>query len=298
MQFAAIHLLTCAHLPVAVIQRMILVTMDEAQPLLRIIVKAVRFCVASTFLVVGFVASAPPTTSLEITNRGIAFSGNDAFAPSNRCSVNHNLTAWGTSTHGDSATNFAFANCPTVPRTGLELTFTCPTNPPAPGELFGFTGTITNKGNDVVTSTVLDVYQSGSKVLRMPVQLLYPGQGANFSGSYLIPTNAYASGISSQITNRYVVVGYSSCPVVVSNAVTQICPLRIVRPQLELDFAAPNAGISWSASIAPGFVLQRNSDLVETDWLDVTNSPVVVSNRNQVILPASEARAFFRLKFQ
>jgi len=47
MQFAAIHLLTCAHLPVAVIQRMILVTMDEAQPLLRIIVKAVRFCVAS-----------------------------------------------------------------------------------------------------------------------------------------------------------------------------------------------------------------------------------------------------------
>jgi len=230
----------------------------------------------------------------------ITFTGSYVVAPSNRCSINHNLTASGASTHGDSVSSFAFANCPVVPRTGLRLSLNCPSNQPALGEPFLFTGTITNTGNAPVTSMILDVYQSGSVVLHTSVLgLLYPGQGEDFSQSYLISTNLYPS---PEITNTFVLVGATDCGLTVSNIVIEICALRAPtqtnNPQLSVFSAAEGIALSWPAQTARSFVVQNNYDLTATNWLDVTNTPIVISNRNQVILPRSATRAFYRLKLQ
>ena len=68
-------------------------------------------------------------------------------------------------------------------------------------------------------------------------------------------------------------------------------------PQLSISLTNPNAcAISWSAPPVNNFVLQQNADLATTNWADVTNAPVLVSNRNQVVLSPAPGNTFFRLR--
>ena len=53
--------------------------------------------------------------------------------------------------------------------------------------------------------------------------------------------------------------------------------------------------IAWPTN-AIGFVLQQNPVLGTTNWVPVTNSPVVVGSEKQVTLPTSEGGAFYRLR--
>jgi len=222
----------------------------------------------------------------------LPFSGSFTAVPSNTCSIGHYLTAIGTSTHGDNVTNFAAPTCSVVPHTRLDLTFECPGISPHQGERFTFMGTMTNAGDYLVTSTVLYVYQADSNVLTMPVPLLYPGQGARFSGSYVIPTNVPAAIF---ITNTFTIIGYSYCGAPASNTITQVCPLQVVRPQLQYLFSDGKLVLSWP-SFPSGFVLQRNSDALKTNWVDVTNTPLVSSNFIQVTVSPDQTLGFYRLR--
>ena len=64
-----------------------------------------------------------------------------------------------------------------------------------------------------------------------------------------------------------------------------------------LTFALTNSNalvISWPSD-STGFVLQSNSLLGTTHWIDVTNVPVLVNNQNQVIFSTATGNNFFRL---
>lgn len=68
-------------------------------------------------------------------------------------------------------------------------------------------------------------------------------------------------------------------------------------PQLRIEHTSTNAVlVSWPVPPANNIVLQHNSILGTTNWLDVTNSPVIVSNRNQVTFSLPTGSAFYRLK--
>jgi hypothetical protein len=54
--------------------------------------------------------------------------------------------------------------------------------------------------------------------------------------------------------------------------------------------------ISWPTNAVVG-VLELSWDLATTGWQDVTNTPVVLGDRNEVVLPASGTQAFYRLRF-
>jgi hypothetical protein len=70
-------------------------------------------------------------------------------------------------------------------------------------------------------------------------------------------------------------------------------------PSLSLELFGDQIKVGWwVSSSAADFTLQQTSDPTTTNWLDLTNSPIMVSNRNEVVLPASESSAFFRLKLQ
>jgi hypothetical protein len=53
--------------------------------------------------------------------------------------------------------------------------------------------------------------------------------------------------------------------------------------------------LSWPTDAA-GFTLQQNYDLNTTNWLDVTNAPVILQDQNQVTIASLTNQAFFRLK--
>jgi hypothetical protein len=66
-------------------------------------------------------------------------------------------------------------------------------------------------------------------------------------------------------------------------------------PELKIRPATTNAvEISWSAVI-PGFVLQQNSDVLATNWLEVTNSVSMTNGINWTVFSATNQNSFFRL---
>ena len=70
-------------------------------------------------------------------------------------------------------------------------------------------------------------------------------------------------------------------------------------PVLNLAASEGNLMFSWLVpSVSLG--LQQSADLTTTGWTDLTNLPVLnlTNLQNQVIVPASNAAQFYRLKSQ
>jgi hypothetical protein len=69
------------------------------------------------------------------------------------------------------------------------------------------------------------------------------------------------------------------------------------QPSLNIVVAANKAIISWTAlSSSTDFVLQENSDLNVTNWLDITTHPAITNSQKQVILPVTGGKKYYRLK--
>ncbi len=68
-------------------------------------------------------------------------------------------------------------------------------------------------------------------------------------------------------------------------------------PVLNVTLAGGNLVLSWIIPSQP-FVVQENSDLATTNWIDMASSPVLdlTNLRNQVTLPIPTGNRFYRLK--
>jgi hypothetical protein len=75
--------------------------------------------------------------------------------------------------------------------------------------------------------------------------------------------------------------------------------VQVVRvPQLGITATnSDTIQLSWPAS-SGSFALQQNPDLTATNWMTLTNAPVLVSGEYQVGLPSSAGSMFYRLEFQ
>lgn len=75
--------------------------------------------------------------------------------------------------------------------------------------------------------------------------------------------------------------------------------IYLLVPQLGITLGGPdNISVSWSAPPAGGWELQQKTEVPSTNWQTVTNTPVISSNRVEVLLPRTGASQFFRLKYQ
>jgi hypothetical protein len=69
----------------------------------------------------------------------------------------------------------------------------------------------------------------------------------------------------------------------------------IPAPGLIITPSGGNALISWTIPSA-NFVLQQNSDLTATHWLDVQTPPTVTNYENRATVSPTNANSFYRLK--
>jgi hypothetical protein len=65
-------------------------------------------------------------------------------------------------------------------------------------------------------------------------------------------------------------------------------------PWLDIGLATNTINMVWPFP-SSGFVLQQNSDLGTTNWVNVTNAANFVGGQNQVLIPPSAGNDFFRL---
>lgn len=68
-------------------------------------------------------------------------------------------------------------------------------------------------------------------------------------------------------------------------------------PKLSIRRSGTDVIIAWPAD-STGFLLQQNSAPGNSNWTDVSNTPVVVGDEKQVFVTPSAGNTFYRLKFQ
>ena len=66
-------------------------------------------------------------------------------------------------------------------------------------------------------------------------------------------------------------------------------------PALTITHSGEGVVVAWPAAFAD-FVLQENSDLTSTNWVDVTNSVNFVGGENQVNISSLGGNNFYRLR--
>ncbi len=77
----------------------------------------------------------------------------------------------------------------------------------------------------------------------------------------------------------------------------QVSVAPVPVPVLTITSAGTNSLVSWP-SAATGFNLYQNSDLLSTNWLLVTNQPVVADGTNTLLISGtSGGTRFYQLKF-
>lgn len=167
--------------------------------------------------------------------------------------------------------------------------------------LLGFNrvGTSTPSG-DISIYAAVGTVANGVAVMGAPF-VLKPGSVSNYHLSF--DSQPYRWGDYSATmfdpTDENLVWTIQEIPVTSTAWGTQITLLSLAtnRPSLSLALAGNTATLSWPLSTDPAYVLQSNTNLLNTaSWAAVAATPVISINQNLVTLGRSNPPTFFRLE--
>jgi uncharacterized repeat protein (TIGR01451 family) len=193
-------------------------------------------------------------------------------APAETCSVSTTVLATGSDACANTlVSNNASATCALITTPGIVVTQDCPANPVTPGSQLVYTGTVRNSGNITLTNVVVVNDRSGSTPV-FTAATMAPGASANFTGSYLAPTNC-------SITSTSTANGTSICGVPVSNKVSSTCSV-LGTPVITVTQTCP------TTPVAPGSLLAYTGTVRNAGDITLSNV-VVISDR-----PAANTTVF------
>jgi hypothetical protein len=124
---------------------------------------------------------------------------------------------------------------------------------------------------------------------------------AIYGGPIFISTNSGTTWASSTapVTNWHAVAcsadGGKLLGAVSFGGPIYISPPISAAPSLVLTRSGNDVGLLWPTNAAD-FTLQQNTNLTTTNWVAVTNIPIVTNAQEQVIVSATNNQNFYRLK--
>ena len=202
------------------------------------------------------------------TNQSASFSG--SWTPASPCSPNTAvLTATGTDSETSYPTNVMVSTtltCSDVLTPAITVTKTCPVSGGVPGQLLVYSGTVSNAGNVTLTGVVVVDNQPSPNTQVYSVASLAPGASANFTGSFLAPTNCSAS-------DTLTATGTSTCGVVVNSTFGATCPI-VTTPQLLVTVACPGTPVGPGGSLTYSGTVQNTGNIGLTNVLVYSDTPV------------------------
>jgi hypothetical protein len=160
-------------------------------------------------------------------------------------------------------------------------------NPTNPVNLHVFTGgTPPSELNVAISGNYAYVYQ-GSLFTVVDI--------SNPTNASIVFDNPNGDYTDSFITKMAISGNYAYFP---TSAGLSIWSLGIAAPRLSISTTATNtAALTWPTP-AGAFSVQQNPSLNPSNWVSLTNVPVVVAAQNQVMIPAPMETMFFRLVSQ
>ncbi len=204
--------------------------------------------------------STPIFTAASMAPGAVASFTGSYVAPAN-CSDPSTSTATAENICGLIVTSAASTTCPIGTTPGLAVTEVCPFSPAIPGQLLTYSGTVSNAGNITLTNIVVLNNLSGSTPV-FTTETLAPGAVANFTGSYLAPSNCFSASTATATAG-------STCGISVTNSASATCPITTV-PVLAVTENCP------AGPVAAGSLLTYSGTVRNAGDITLTN--VVVLN--------------------
>jgi len=151
-----------------------------------------------------------------------------------------------------------------------------------------FTGTLTNQ------SLTENLFLNGVQITFNDTTNLLADTNVFFANvpGILLPGETYTDLIFAVAINSNAVPGSYSGTVIISGGTNVFAAadlaghpfeVSLPPPVLSIALSSTNILLSWPSS-ANGFVLQQNLDLITTNWIVLTNTPVLTNAQYQVIL--------------
>ena len=221
--------------------------------------------------------------------RGQAASFSGSWVPLNPClpsSVTLTVRASDEFTATPRAvTNFTTLICQTTLTTGIKVTKACPTQPVSPGQLLTFSGSVRNTGNIELKDIVVVNNQPAPNTSVFTLASLAPGAVANFTGSYVAPTNC---SVADTLTAR----ASSVCGVAVTDTVSATCPITTT-PRIAVAAVCPTTPVLPGASLTYSGTVRNTGDITLTDVVVVSDRPAANTTVFTVATLAPGASANF-----
>jgi hypothetical protein len=146
------------------------------------------------------------------------------------------------------------------------------------GILWASVNTSANANQATVAGT-LHAYSAQNVGLELwNSDMLSPRDAVGTFAKYCAPTVANGKVYAATFSNRLLVYGLLPPP-----------PLTITR-------SGSSVVLTWPTNTFLNYVLQANTNLVSTNWVNTTNTAVISNGVYRVTVPASASAAFYRLK--
>lgn len=209
-------------------------------------------------------------TFIETLARGQVASFNGSWIPANPCSPSTaTFTARGTdqfTANPRTVTSSADATCQNTLTPGIRVTKVCPEQPVRPGQLLTFSGSVSNTGNVTLTNIVVVNNQPAANTQVFTRATLAPGEVANFTGSYLAPTNC-------SVADTLTASAASRCGVAVSNVASANCPI-LTTPQIAVTVLCPTTPAGAGGTLTYSGTVRNVGDTTLNNIVVVRDFPV------------------------
>ena len=189
------------------------------------------------------------------------------ITPTNACSVSSTVTATGRNNCNEQVvvTNTASTICTLNTTPGIKVTKLCPQRPVSPGQQFTFTGSVSNTGNVTLTNIVVVNNQPSNNTPVFTLPSLAPGAVANFSASYVAPTNC-------SVTDTLTAIGRSICGFAVTNTDTKTCPI-LTTPAIVVFTSCPTNQVGQGGLFTFSGTVSNAGNITLTNIVVVNNWP-------------------------
>jgi hypothetical protein len=107
-------------------------------------------------------------------------------------------------------------------------------------------------------------------------------------------TNSNIGDLTAIVGGSTAYVGFTACSGGAGSVITITNFSFVSLAGASIQLSGTNALLSWPGSLL-GYGLQQNADLTTTNWITVTNLPVVTNGQNQVAVPVTGTKEFYRL---
>jgi uncharacterized repeat protein (TIGR01451 family) len=185
-------------------------------------------------------------------------------------------------------------SCPVATTPLLTLTQSCPVALVAPGRLLTYSGTVRNDGNITLNNIVITNDHSGSTPL-LTVAVLFPGEFAQFTGSYIAPTEPTTTSTSTA-------TALSLCGTPVMNTASSTCvtpPPPVIGGAGAQPVTYKNGAVSFSFMSESGvtYLIQYKDSLNDPTWTNMGTADGNGGVVNIVHNSTSAKMRFFRVIF-